>query len=214
MTEPRSRLIADLAADLQPVRAAGRTGQLSLLWLVVAAIVAAGLLLASGPLRPGALAQLAHSPQFLLESLVGILAIASFAIAGFRLAIPSMRPVLAQLAIPLALLSVWVAFYLYGLHSPALEPSMIGKREACWLDTLVVGIPALIAALWAARRLWPLHGGWTGLALGLAAGAMPALIMQFACMYTAAHNLVFHLLPGLLLGPIGAIAGLLWLRRR
>ena len=48
--------------------------------------------------------------------------------------------------------------------------------------------------------------------LGLASSAVPALLMQFACMYEPAHIFKYHLLPGLSVGAIGAIAGWFWLR--
>jgi hypothetical protein len=49
--------------------------------------------------------------------------------------------------------------------------------------------------------------------IGLAAGATPALIMQFACMYVPVHIITHHLLPGLMLGVIGLIAGKYFLSR-
>ena len=44
--------------------------------------------------------------------------------------------------------------------------------------------------------------------------AMPALLMQFACMYVPLHILLHHILPGMALAIVGGIAGLFLLRPR
>ena len=46
------------------------------------------------------------------------------------------------------------------------------------------------------------------MALGLAAGMLPALYMQIACMYLPAHILQFHILPGLMVVFVGAAVAL------
>ena len=85
---------------------------------------------------------------------------------------------------------------------------MINKREfLCYVETILYGLPSLVIGIYLIGRLWPLHGASTGLIIGLAAGATPALIMQFACMYIPLHIITHHLLPGLLLGIVGLFAG-------
>ncbi len=91
---------------------------------------------------------------------------------------------------------------------------MAGKRSYCFVEPLLFGLPGLLIGVMALRRLWPLHGVFTGAVLGLAAGAMPALVMQFACMYIPQHIIVFHLLPGIALAGIGMLLGALLLRQR
>jgi hypothetical protein len=44
------------------------------------------------------------------------------------------------------------------------------------------------------------------MSIGLAAGMLPALYMQLACMYEPSHILGYHILPGLLM--VGAAAGI------
>jgi len=44
----------------------------------------------------------------------------------------------------------------------------------------------------------------TGALLGAAAGAIPGLVMQFACMYEPTHILAYHLAPVGLLTLLGA----------
>lgn len=214
MNKQRADLIAELTADLKPVAAGGRTAGFAMVWLIAAGSFSYVALLLTGSMRAGSLAQLLETPQFLAESLIGAAAIVALVIAGLRLSVPSMRPLWSRVAFALSVLAVWVGCYLYGLLEPALEPAMAGKRGGCWYETTLIGIPALLAGLSFSRRLWPLHGAWSGFMLGLAAGAIPALLMQFACMYIPQHILLHHLGPGLLLGPVGGVLGWLLLRPR
>ena len=48
------------------------------------------------------------------------------------------------------------------------------------------------------------------MSLALAAGMIPALYMQIACMYAPAHILQFHILPGLSMVLAGAAIAALW----
>ena len=214
MKTERRKLIAELSADLTPISNAGKTLRTSGVWLLVSALTALMMIAATGPFRAGSLLQLQHSPQFLFESLIGVLAIAALGIAAFRSGIPSPTAVIKRVSIPIALLCLWIGMYLYGLHSPALEISMAGKRDHCNLEALVYGLPGLIFGLIAIRRLYPLHSVWSGVLLGLSAGAMPALLMQFACMYVPVHILLHHILPSMALAIVGGIAGLFLLRPR
>ena len=48
----------------------------------------------------------------------------------------------------------------------------------------------------------------------MAAGLLPALMMQFACMYDAQHGLAFHIFPALLAGSAIGLTGGLILRSK
>ena len=136
---------------------------------------------------------------------------AALAGAAFRSAIPGPRTRLLWLAAAFA--AVWLALLLYGFRDPALAPSMSGKREHCAVETLIVGVPALLAGIWALRRWWPLRGAISGALVGLAAGVLPAISMQIACMYEPMHGITHHVLPGLALSLPGAVLGAVLLRR-
>lgn len=207
MNPARQRLIAELSADLRPVPKPAGSAAVVALWLFGAGAFSVLVLLLDGPFRIGSLHQLIVSPRFLLENLLGVVTIVALGMAGLRLAIPAITPLRARVAWPLVLLVAWLALYAYGFHAPSLPPSMDGKRAHCVLEAAVVGLPALLWGLWLARRWWPLHGTWTGCLLGFASGAMPALLMQLACMYSPSHIFLYHLLPGLALGAVGALAG-------
>ena len=214
MNKPRDALISELVAAASPVARPGQTDRTALGWLILAGATAFVVIDFNGPWRPGVLAQLAATPRFLVESLLGLGAIISLGIAAFRSGIPDPTPINRRVALALVVLAAWIALVVFGLTDPALAPSMSGKRAHCWLEALVVGAPALALGWFGLRRLWPLHGAWSGTLLGLAAGACPALLMQFACMYGPLHALLFHLLPGLVLGLIGAVLGAVALRPR
>ncbi|HKK15292.1 MAG TPA: NrsF family protein [Gammaproteobacteria bacterium] len=215
MTKNRNELIAELSRDLMPSRRTGMTIDIIIYWLVFNFTVAMLLIWYAGPFREGSIQQARANPQFLLESIVGLSAIILLAISAVRSGIPSNVTSLKRYTPALLLLLTWLGFYIFGLWSPALEPSMLGKRELlpCYLETVIYGLPSLLMGLYLIGRLWPLHGSWSGLIIGLAAGATPALIMQFACMYIPAHIITHHLIPGLLLGVIGFFAGKYYLSK-
>jgi acyl-CoA synthetase (NDP forming) len=79
------------------------------------------------------------------------------------------------------------------------------------LETLFE-IPPLLAGLWLARRRYVLRSSRAGALIGLAAGMMPALFMQLACMYEPSHIMTFHIVPGLAIAIPAALAGA-WLLR-
>jgi len=213
MSRTRSELIDELAADLTPSRGPRRIETLVGLWLLLSWIAVLGATLWSGPLREGWSAQLASHPRFLAETLLGWIAGATAITAAFQLAIPAPGRPARRLALPLLLLALWIGAYLLDLVAPALPPSTAGARHGCTLEVLIFGTPPLLLGLALLRRLAPLERAWTGAVVGAAAGAIPALLMQVACMYVPLHILVNHLAPVALLAAFGAGLGALLLRR-
>lgn len=213
MNDTREKLIAALAADARPVKRPGRTGGMALVWLTAAAAIAiAGLLLhAPATVFRGPL--LTVSGQFLLESVLGVAAIFTLGLAAFRSGIPAL-PSWRGIWLPLLPLMAWVALHVVELWQPTFPASMAGKRAHCWLEVLAVGLPGLLLGCYAMRRhLWPLRERRTGMLLGLACGAIPALAMQFICIHEPHHILAFHLAPMAVLGLVGTVIGARVLRR-
>jgi hypothetical protein len=209
-------LIDHLAADLAPVSRAGRgLGPGILLWLGLSTAYVAMLSSYLGPLRPGALEQLLTHPRFLFECLLGVIAIIIVAQAGFRSAIPGAAS--RGLAIAaIAVTVLWLLNYPLGFVSPALEPSMLGKRHHCYIETLFLALPPALAAVYWQRRLYPLRPLYSAATVGFAAGMIPALYMQIACMYAPGHILLWHILPGALVALLATLPLLpgLWRRTR
>ena len=69
-------LIASLSRDLAPVSPAPNVNTLAIAWFLMSAIYVVAVTHLFGPIRTGAYAQLFSEPRFLLESLLGIAAIA------------------------------------------------------------------------------------------------------------------------------------------
>lgn len=214
MSKNRNELISELSHNLTVSSRAGRTVDLIVYWLALNFIIAISLIYYDGPFRADSLQQAYDNPQFFLESLTGLFAIVMLGVTAIHSGIPSNRFNLRLFLPALSVLFIWLGFYVVGIWSPALEPSTVGMRSVpCYLETILFGLPSLVLGMYFIGRLWPLNGARTGLMIGLAAGATPALIMQFACMYAPVHIITHHLLPGLMLGVIGFFAGKYYLSR-
>ena len=202
-------LIASLSRDLAPVQAAPNVNALAMLWILLSAGFVVVLTHLAGPLRPGAFSQLVSEPRFLLETVLGLAAIIWTGVAAFRAAVTAALS-RSFAIIGLVLMSLWLAQYVLGLVSPALEPSSLGKRDHCYLETMAYSFAPILAALVLIRRLYPLRFIRTSMTLGLAAGMLPALYMQLACMYEPLHILSLHILPGLAMVLVGAATAAIW----
>ena len=209
----RSELIRELSQELDPAPRLRGPFQLALLWWVGAWIFVVVATIAVQPMRPGFTNQLLASPRFAGETLLGIAAGALAIGTAFALGIPGWGAPRRRIVLALGLLALWVGTYFYGLVDPALEPSMLGKRALCFAEVLIYGVPILVAGLLLLRRLAPLGRWSTGLVTGAAAGAIPGLLMQLACLYIPSHILIFHLAPALALALVGSLAGRVLLRR-
>lgn len=210
MNSSRDKLIQSLGSDLPAVKSVGNVDLMAGAWLLASAVYVVAIIHVMGPIRPTAVAQLISEPRFLLETVCGVLAIAVTSLIAFRAAVPG---ALSQKLVRLGaiLMVLWLGNYVIGLVSPALEPSMHGKREACVWETLVYAFPPMLLGYLFIRRLYPLQPVKTAMSLSLAAGMLPALYMQIACMYVPEHILKFHILPGLMMPFIGAL--IVWLAR-
>ena len=198
-------LIDSLSRNLEPVSLAPNINALAIVWFLLSAAYVVVMTHLIGPIRPGAFAQLISEPRFLLETMLGVAAILWTALLAFRSAVPAALS--KQFAAAgMVLMTLWLAQYVIGFVSPALEPSMLGKRDHCFSETLVYSLPVILTGLFLIRRLYPLRPLRTAMSIGLAAGMLPALYMQLACMYEPSHILGYHILPGLLM--VGAAAGI------
>ena len=198
-------LISNLSRDLAPVSPPSNINRLAIAWFLLSAIFVVAMTHLFGPIRPGAFSQLGTEPRFLLETMLGVAAILWTSLLAFRSAVPAALS--KQFAATgMVLMALWLAQYVIGFVSPALEPSMLGKRDHCFSETLVYSLPVILTGLFLIRRLYPLRPMRTAMSIGLAAGMLPALYMQLACMYEPSHILGYHILPGLLM--VGAAAGI------
>ncbi len=202
-------LISNLSSNLEAVSPPPNINRLATTWFLLSAVYVVAVTHLFGPIRPGAYSQLGTEPRFLLETMLGVAAILWISLLAFRSAIPaalSRRFVTGGLV----LMMLWLVQYVIGLVSPALEPSMLGKRNYCYYETVVYSLPVILAGLFFVRRLYPLRPVRTAMSVGLAAGMLPALYMQLACMYEPSPLLKLHILPGLLMVGVGAAIATRW----
>jgi len=213
MSGDTDKLIESLSSGLQPVRRPLSANLTALLWLITSVGFVIGITAWFGPIRANALSQLATEPRFLLEMALGAVAIAFIAVMAFRTAVPGAATRRGVL-IGLGLILLWLANYVLDLSYPALEPSMLGKREHCVVETFLFALPPAGLALLLSRRFFPLRPVYSAFLFCLAAAMLPALYMQLACMYVPAHILQMHILPGLLVTMAGTLCAWGWFRMR
>lgn len=191
----RDRLIAALAGDLKPVSPWRRPRNLAVLWLLTSVVFVTTVSALIEPWRPGFAGQFAASLPFATEILLASAGVVVIIALAFLTAVPG--AIRASRALSGGLIAVlpWLALLLAGLWAPALEPGMLGKRAACHMEVLVLSVPPLVLGMILLRRLYPLRGRVSGALTGAAAGMIPAIAMQMACMYVVPHALIHHLLP-------------------
>jgi hypothetical protein len=205
------QLVDSLVGDLQPVPAPRDMRLPVALWFLCSAAYVVVLTHLIAPARPGVLEQLQTVPRFTAEISLGVVALAVMAVAAFRSAIPGrLTATFGRIAV--ALVAVWIAGFLLAIAAPALEPSMLGKRGHCYLETFAYATPPLLAALWWQRRHYALAPSRSAILVGLVAGGLPGLYMQIACMYLPLHGLAFHLGPALLVAACAPLLLFVWSR--
>jgi hypothetical protein len=212
MKQNRQTLIDDLVADLKPVPHPGRVTGSVVVWLTIAVCYSIVIVLATGPLRQGALGDLLEFPGFAIETLFAIAAILGLAYGTVRSAgEPGAARTLRWSLLPLA---VWVAVYVVGLRYPVHPVSTLGSRADCIWQVVLFSLPTLALMLWVARRQFPLWPRLTGFLAGAAAAAIPGELMQFGCMYVPRHILTHHIGPILITAVLGAIVAPLTVKIR
>lgn len=205
----RVNLIENLSMNVLPVSSRNNILLPAVLWFLTSWVYVIALSLYLGPLRGGALESLITSPQFAIESFVGFISGALFCIIAFQESIPGLRHKwLIHLSYFCAIL--WISCYVVDLSFPALEPSRLGKRAHCVLEAYLYSLPPLIGGYILIYRRFPLDCIRAGLFLGISAGMLPALFMQFACMYEPSHILTHHLAPALIVIAAGALLGFMF----
>lgn len=213
MSAPHDDFIDGLVGELKPKPKWLRPISVGLIWWLASWVFVFGAILTRAPLRPGFDGQLVESLRLALEVGIGLGLGAAGISAALRLAVPDPTPLGQRLVIPAVLLASWLGLLAYGLSDPALAPSMLGKREGCWIEALLYGLPPLALGLALLRRLAPLSRAPVGALLGLTAGSLPGILMQLACMYDPWHALTHHVGPMIPLALLGAVLGPRILRR-
>jgi len=198
-------LLDALVADLRPVRPAAPWLRAMLSWCLVSWAIVGGIILMSGPLRDGAVADLMASPRLAVELALGFAAGLAGIWAGLELGVPGGPSARRLWTPPLLLFGAWILMIGYGLIQPSGPATMDGKRLHCFLQTLLVSVPPYSVALYFLRGRITHAQTRAGILVGTAAAAIPALWMYLACQAEPLHVLTFHLSPILIVGVLGAV---------
>lgn len=211
--ELRARLLAEIKKTPSPTRATYR--RRILLLSSIGALVTASVFFAMGGLKPGT------RPAELIVFTAGfgffaaaILTRLSTGAPGSMLGRPRSVLVAATVLTAPVLALVVLAAVLVWPH-PASE--VVGGRVhvACGAMTIAQGALPLVALFIPKRGTDPIHPAITGAALGMTAGGWTVMMAYLRCPHPdAAHCLLAHVLPTILLTAVGAALGVLLLRVR
>jgi hypothetical protein len=213
MTRSREELIRELSAQAAVPSGTRSMEARALGWLLTAVAVALLGTAAGGPLHTGPLARTVAVSTGAVALLLGAITAVTAAMSAFRSAVPSGTPVIRHVSWPLMWLCAWLLLLAVAAQDAAPLAVPHSKRAQCWLEVMTISVPCVLLGLLALRRLWPLHGAWTGAMIGLAAGAIVAITMDLACDRSAAHSLFFHVVPGISVALLGALVGAHFLQR-
>jgi hypothetical protein len=136
--------------------------------------------------------------------------------AAVRLSRPGVRlgRVPAALAVPVLAMWLLAAFVLARAAADAREELIFGGTwDVCPLLVAFLSLPLFVAALWAMKGLAPTRLALAGVAAGLLAGSVAALIYALHCQEMQAPFLALWYLLGMLIpAAAGAVIGPLLLR--
>jgi len=206
MNQTRNDVINQLVEDLPTgnIRWVGTTQ--TIVWLILGTIMTVVLTIMAGPLRPGVGEQLVSEPRFLLETILGVVAITSAGVVAIKTAVPAGNHAKLVVFTVIAMI-LWLSNYVIGLYFPTMELGMLGKRAHCLWETILFALPTMAMGFWIVKRGYVLNWPLAGFAIGLVAGFIPGYLMQLACMYDARHILTAHIAPVFVVGILGALVG-------
>jgi len=136
---------------------------------------------------------------------------AGAAIVAFLMSVPGQEPSLPARALPLSACLVWTAMLAGAIRTggSALDRLLeVTPHPSCALFIAATALPAGAMLVLMLRRAAPLQARWTAGLAGLASLALGALSTQFVCTNdTAAHHLLWHVAPVVLLAVPGFAFG-------
>ena len=190
---PHEALLADLVADLRPVRRIGTPWARALFWLMLVLVLA--LVLAWFADMPAVEARLTAVPDMGEAVLGSILTSILATIAAFQLALPDRSPRWALL--PLPGLALWIGASGLGCARdwliPGTSDASLGETMECLRFIIGLSVPLSFAIFWMLRQGYSLYPSLTGAMAGLAVAAAAATLLNFFHPYDAAlTDLMVH----------------------
>lgn len=202
-------LITQLGDNLTPVKRLLQVRFWVPCWVLLSTAYVILMTLYLGSFRPGAWGQLLTAPRFALELSLGALAMLSATLVCLNSSIPGGLKTW-MLWLQRGALMLWLAVFSSAFLNPPLAVSMLGKRDGCIWESFLLSAPPLLFLLLLTYRRYPMSHTSTAFHAALAAGLIPALTMQLACMYDPLHALKFHLLPVAYLAMATIVISLAW----
>ncbi len=206
MNKQYESLINELSRDLSRTnrRRLFPPLMITLIWLSLALVVTGVWMYVLQPFRPDVWQQFLSVPLFSSELLIGVLGLGLLCLGVFKSAIPSEKHTLLKVGLVCYL--VWLTIILSGYLSPILAPSMDGKRDECYFESIYYSIALAIVLTVLIRRRYTLQPLITAPLIAFVVVTVPAYLMQIACMHEVHHAFTHHLLPawieGVLLSPV------------
>ncbi len=201
--------IARLVRSAQPVRPLASPSVRLTRWAVTSTALAVLSVVVLG-VRPDIAAQVGNG-WFLARAAATLAIVASAAVVALSMSVPGFEPSRWLQALPASACVVWTAM-LVGVIAAARAPlgllMQATPHPSCVL--LIVATAILPGAILVRmlRDAAPLPARWTGGFAGLATLAVGALATQFVCTNdAAAHHLLWHVTPVVLLTLASAAAG-------
>jgi hypothetical protein len=197
-------LIADLAAQVTPVRPLPPPGVRALIW-IAAAVVVAGAAVAFFGARADIAVRLTQ-PDYLVPALLGLTASIFAVVATLVLAIPGAErtPVLRQAA--LGAFVIWAAAMGWAVvaHGRGLPITSDPHWPICFSRVVLIMAAPCVTLFAMARRATPLRLGWTAGFAAVAAASMAAVAVQIICpVDDAGHAFLGHFVPVLAIVALG-----------
>ena len=197
-------LIAVLAADISPIDP-GRSDRRFFTKLAGGAVLALAAMLVLMGTRPD-LSGAAGLPLFWIKLILSASLALAALVALRRLSYPGMRLGRSPAAAALPVTALWLFAGVVLLTAPAGERLELVLGESwlkCPLSIVLLSLPALGLALWAARELAPTRLALAGAAAGLFAGAVAAFAYALNCTEMQAPFVAVWYVLGMLI-PVGA----------
>lgn len=202
-------LIRKLSADLQPVQVFRyKVRDYVLIMLCGLFSIAGGLAFAG--IRAD-FTQVMFSADFLFQTFLLLLLAVASTLSAMQMSIPSIHTRKAKTVV-ISTLSLWFAGLIYLFFSNS--ALVFGWGVACSQEIAINSVIPAFVVFTFVRNAATLNRSVAGWFMLIAGGACGALATHFSCSdSSAAHLLVWHAAPVLLLGMIGLGLGTLFLKK-
>ncbi len=206
-------LVRKLAADATPVSRLAPVPVRLAVWTAVTLASAVTAVWWLG--TRGDLVAVVWAPGFQVKSALLIVTAITAAAGALLVAVPGAERTGAFRWLPIAAITallLWIAGELVAAAAAGTVSWRIGAAWGCAAQVMAVGLVPGAVLFVMVRRAAPLRGMWAGVLALVAMGAVGALGTSAICPADRSmHVLVWHVLPLIAIGAIGAAAGYVFL---